>query len=754
MIQHWRLRTKIGIVIGVLALTALGIAGVGVHQLGAVNDQLQHLVAVTAHEIELGQRMRVGLLEAIRAEKNAIMSTRDEESRQFADDAAKAAESVNRSRQELTHLLETHSTPEIRSALADFARSWDEFQRIEKQVLGLAVQNTNVKATALSNGTGYDKAQAIGDAMNAVQTLLDKDVTDAAAKDAARLGAAYKKARLAGAVQALVLKMDQGLDLHINAVTEEDLSRYEVQFRALEKDVDTKLAQLAEEADARERALIDKAAAQFAAFKETSAQVLKLSRVNSNIRSAQLAAGEGRTAAIACDAALVRLMDELAKKMNADKTASQASYAFAKWLIVIVTVVGLSISIVLALTVTRSITGPLAQSAALAEAIAHGDLTRRLNIMQRDEVGQLASAADNVAATLARVVAEIRDGSRRIGGSAGELVGVSHELLAQSEEMATQAGVVAGATTQMSNNISTMAAASEQMSMNVASISSASEEISVNVGTISTAARGASHNVRAVVQAVAGITQAFAEISDSARKSSHTTAQATDMAARATATMNLLDRAAGEITKVTEVIKMIALQTNLLALNATIEATAAGDAGKGFAVVANEVKELAQQSGKAAEDIARKIEEVQRGTREAVSAIHEVAQIIGAIHGSAGRISEAVEQQSQSAHRIRANVDEASRGVDEIAGSIAEVAKGATDMARNAAEAAKGANDVSRHAAEAAKGTQAVAVNIQGVSQATKDNTASAQQVNGAANGLTTIAGELQKIVGQFKIEG
>src|SRR5206468_658358 len=83
-----------------------------------------------------------------------------------------------------------------------------------------------------------------------------------------------------------------------------------------------------------------------------------------------------------------------------------------------------------------------------------------------------------------------------------------------------------------------------------------------------------------------------------------------------------------EITKVTEVIKSIALQTNLLALNATIEATSAGEAGKGFAVVASEVKELASQSAQSAEDIARKIESVQNSTREAVKVIERFAQCV------------------------------------------------------------------------------------------------------------------------------
>jgi methyl-accepting chemotaxis protein len=318
--------------------------------------------------------------------------------------------------------------------------------------------------------------------------------------------------------------------------------------------------------------------------------------------------------------------------------------------------------------------------------------------------------------------------------------------------MALQAGHVASSSEQMSTNINTMAAAAEQMSMNVVSISSASEEISANVGTISTAAEVTAKNVSTVVGAIQEGTQAFGAIAQDARNGSQITARAMEMAGQATATMNVLDRSASEINKVTEAIKMIALQTNLLALNATIEATSAGEAGKGFAVVAHEIKELANQSAQAAEDIARRIEAVQGGTRDAVRVIQGVSEIIGSINTSAGRISDAVEKRMHAASASAANLGEASKGVEHIAASIAEVAKGATDMSRNASEAAKGANDVSRNASEAAKGVRDISSNIHGVSQATKDNTASAERVNAAADRLRSIAGELQKIVGQFKV--
>jgi methyl-accepting chemotaxis protein len=302
-------------------------------------------------------------------------------------------------------------------------------------------------------------------------------------------------------------------------------------------------------------------------------------------------------------------------------------------------------------------------------------------------------------------------------------------------------------------NINTMAAASEEMSMNVASISSASEEIAVNVSTISSAAEQTSQNVQLVDESIQDMTQRFGEVRTDVQGGSQIAGEAMEMAGNATRTMHALDTSAGEINKVTEMIKMIALQTNLLALNATIEATSAGEAGKGFAVVASEIKELANQSGRAAEDIARKIETMQGSTREAVAVIQGVSKIISEINSAYGRSARALEQQTHSADTIARNVSEASKGVGDIARSIAEVAKGANDMSRNAGDAASGANDMSRNAGEAAKAGKAIAASIQGLDRATSDNAESAKRVNASAQELTQIAGELQRLVGQFRLE-
>ena len=139
-----------------------------------------------------------------------------------------------------------------------------------------------------------------------------------------------------------------------------------------------------------------------------------------------------------------------------------------------------------------------------------------------------------------------------------------------------------------------------------------------------------------------------------------------------------------------KVITSIAEQTNLLALNATIEAARAGEAGKGFAVVANEVKELAQETAKATEDIARRVETIQEDTQGAVRAIGEISSIIGLSTDSQGTIAAAVEEQTATTTEMNRNVAEAAHSASRIAENIdaVAVATSSTTSAMNDAQSA------------------------------------------------------------------
>jgi methyl-accepting chemotaxis protein len=161
-----------------------------------------------------------------------------------------------------------------------------------------------------------------------------------------------------------------------------------------------------------------------------------------------------------------------------------------------------------------------------------------------------------------------------------------------------------------------------------------------------------------------------------------------------------LGESSAEIGNVVKVITSIAEQTNLLALNATIEAARAGEAGKGFAVVANEVKELAQETAKATEDIARRVEAIQGDTAGAVAAIGRISTVIGQINDYQLTIASAVEEQTATTSEMSRSVAEAAGGSGEIAANITGVATAADSTTQALSQTRTAVDELSRMAAD------------------------------------------------------
>lgn len=304
----------------------------------------------------------------------------------------------------------------------------------------------------------------------------------------------------------------------------------------------------------------------------------------------------------------------------------------------------------------------------VVNAAAQGDLTKEVTVKGQDPIGQMGEGLSKCFSGLRNDIGDIGRNAVSVSAAAEELTATSTTMSANAEETSAQAGVVAAASEEVGTNVQTVATGSEEMS---ASIS---------------------------------------EISNSATQAASISNEAVEVANRTTTTITTLGESSKEIGEVVKTITSIAEQTNLLALNATIEAARAGEAGKGFAVVANEVKELANQTAKATEEISGKVNTIQSNTGDAVEAIEEISNVINKINDISNTIASAVEEQSATTNEMSRNVQEAARGVGEIA------------------------------------------ENISGVSTAAGETTQGSSQTRDAATELAKLATDLQNLVSKFKI--
>jgi methyl-accepting chemotaxis protein len=310
------------------------------------------------------------------------------------------------------------------------------------------------------------------------------------------------------------------------------------------------------------------------------------------------------------------------------------------------------IAVVVAWWITRGITRPLAHAGEVMAAVADGDLTRRIEVTTRDEVGDLGRSMNRALSTIGEVMTEFSASASRLDTTSERIGALSQRIAGEAQESSAQAETAAVAAGEVSRNVQAMAAGSEQMSASIGQIAQNASEAATVAG-----------------QAVTGM-------------------DAT------TATVSRLGESSRTIGDVVKVISSIAEQTNLLALNATIEAARAGEAGKGFAVVANEVKDLSQETARATDDIARRVEAIQDDTTSAVTAIGQVSSIIGQMDSYQQTIASAVEEQTATTTEMNRSVAEAASSSGQIADSISEVAGVARETAGAVQESQQAADEL------------------------------------------------------------
>ncbi len=344
--------------------------------------------------------------------------------------------------------------------------------------------------------------------------------------------------------------------------------------------------------------------------------------------------------------------------------------------------------------VTRPLNRVIHSLSDIAEG--EGDLTKRLPVHSKDELGSLSSRFNTFIEKLQNIIKELTDRSLDVDTSSSGLLAIAGDLSDNAKQTTDKSAAVS--------------AAVETMSADALSSASTMEEAAANINMVAASADEMASTIR--------------EIANNSENARSITENAVDRAKETAGQMKALGTAATDIGNVTETISDISEQTNLLALNATIEAARAGEAGKGFAVVAGEIKELADQTAKATQGIKNQVTSIQNVTNNAVNGIGEISDIIGQVNDIVVTITTAVEEQSSATNEIAGNIAQASQGIQNVNDVISRNSTATVKISQDTAE-------------------------VKGIAD---QMSASAEQVHENAGELSDLAAQLKKIVDTFKI--